>query len=326
MRRLSRMVLATAAITGLFTTGLVMVPEQALAAATCEEGNRDSSADMARDSHITAPVYPVYGGNAAVKLRYSEEYGCVWGWVNGPNTDVEVWLDRSNDNGTTWEGQIGKRNIQSGNNDTYTAPLRVGAATSVRACGRGWHTETVMDLDDELLASSDGSELAQVPPVGRVPVPPGRGQPFHPGGNRGVRMIEQVVPGPIVCTAWFPRVPSEEDCDTVGTGVPGAAESGLPVRPLCALPDEASAILEQIRSGEPFDDPEGKEGSIWRNSPTKLPVKEAGYYAEYTVPTPGVDHRWLRRFVIGKGGNEVYFTDDHYGSFAAVDVKATGGA
>ena len=324
MRRLSRMVLATAAITGLFTTGLVMVPEQALAAATCEEGNRDSSADMARDSHITAPVYPVYGGNAAVKLRYSGEYGCVWGWVNGPNTDVEVWLDRSSDNGTTWEGQIGKRNIQSGNTDTYTAPLRVGAGASVRACGRGWWTETVMDLDDEVLASSDGSELAQVPPVGRVPVPPGRGQPFHPGGNRGVRMIEQVVPGPIVCTAWFPRVPSEEDCDTVGAGVPGAVESGLPVRPLCALPEEAAEVLAQTNSGRQAAS--GGTPRTFRNNEQLLPEREVGYYSEHTVLTPHTSDRWKRRLVIGKDGGPVYFTDDHYGSFIVVDTNATGSA
>ena len=41
-----------------------------------------------------------------------------------------------------------------------------------------------------------------------------------------------------------------------------------------------------------------------------------GYYREYTVPTPGVDHRGARRIVAGDDGEELYWTDDHYSSFS----------
>lgn len=314
------MTLATAAVTGLFTAGLVMVPEAASAAVTCEEGERSSAAAMASEGGITEPVHPVYGDNAAVKLRYSEAHGCAWGWVGGPNEDVEVWLDRSFDDGQTWEPQLAKRNIQSGDENTYTAPFRVGSSSSVRACGQGWHSSFVEVIDDssERFIDPGGVEFAPLPPFVRPGVP----RPARPGGTK-YKVVEEIVPGPVVCTAWFPRVPGEEDCDTVDTGVPGAAESGLPVRPLCALPDEAAPVLEQIDSGEPFDS--NKDGGTWKNREGWLPERELGYYAEYTVPTPGTPDRWKRRLVVGKDG-EVYFTDDHYGSFAVVDAKATGSA
>jgi ribonuclease T1 len=46
-------------------------------------------------------------------------------------------------------------------------------------------------------------------------------------------------------------------------------------------------------------------------------VRERGYYREYTVRTPGVTHRGIRRIVTGKGG-ERYYTDDHYRSFRQI--------
>ena len=49
-----------------------------------------------------------------------------------------------------------------------------------------------------------------------------------------------------------------------------------------------------------------------------LPDQPLGYYAEYTVATPGVDHRGARRIVTGDGG-EYYYTDDHYTSFQRID-------
>ena len=48
-----------------------------------------------------------------------------------------------------------------------------------------------------------------------------------------------------------------------------------------------------------------------------LPDEPRGYYAEYTVPTPGSDDRGARRIVAGEGG-ELYWTDDHYRSFSSI--------
>ena len=49
-----------------------------------------------------------------------------------------------------------------------------------------------------------------------------------------------------------------------------------------------------------------------------LPDRERGYYAEYTVETPGLDHRGARRIIAGDGG-ELYWTEDHYESFERIE-------
>ncbi|MDQ3695040.1 MAG: ribonuclease, partial [Chloroflexota bacterium] len=41
-------------------------------------------------------------------------------------------------------------------------------------------------------------------------------------------------------------------------------------------------------------------------------------YREYTVITPGLDHRGARRIVAGDDGAVLYYTADHYQSFVEV--------
>ena len=82
------------------------------------------------------------------------------------------------------------------------------------------------------------------------------------------------------------------------------------------LPPEAAATVRLIDRGGPFPYP-GKDGSSFGNFEGLLPERERGYYAEYTVPTPGVDHRGARRIVAGDGG-ELYWTEDHYESFERI--------
>ncbi len=81
------------------------------------------------------------------------------------------------------------------------------------------------------------------------------------------------------------------------------------------LPREARETLELIRQGGPFL--YGRDGAGFGNFEKRLPVRERGYYREYTVPTPGVKHRGARRVVAGRGG-ELYYTDDHYQSFRRI--------
>ncbi|MEJ3652687.1 ribonuclease domain-containing protein [Actinomycetes bacterium KLBMP 9759] len=109
------------------------------------------------------------------------------------------------------------------------------------------------------------------------------------------------------------------DCGPVATDVPGAAESGLPVEPLCALPPEAAQVWKQIVAGGPFR--YDRDGTTFRNRERLLPMKPDGFYHEYTVPTPGESDRGARRLVTGKD-REVYYTADHYASFVVVDVTA----
>lgn len=101
--------------------------------------------------------------------------------------------------------------------------------------------------------------------------------------------------------------------DEAGTDTdPG---SGLPVVALADLPPEAAETLAIIDEGGPF--PHDEDDGVFGNFEGILPDEERGYYREYTVETPGLDHRGARRIVAGSGG-ERYWTDDHYSSFSRI--------
>jgi ribonuclease T1 len=93
-------------------------------------------------------------------------------------------------------------------------------------------------------------------------------------------------------------------------------ESGLLLIPLRALPPEAHETLALIDAGGPF--PHDRDGVTFENREGLLPDHPEGYYAEYTVETPGSDDRGARRIVVGDGG-ELYYTQDHYASFGRID-------
>ena len=81
------------------------------------------------------------------------------------------------------------------------------------------------------------------------------------------------------------------------------------------MPPEAQQTIALVRKGGPY--PYTRDGTVFGNFEKLLPVRERGYYREYTVPTPGVRSRGARRIVAG-GGGELYYTDDHYKSFRRV--------
>lgn len=109
--------------------------------------------------------------------------------------------------------------------------------------------------------------------------------------------------------------PSPSSSPDDATGATDAA-SGLPVVRLAALPPEAARTVELIDAGGPFPEPD-HDGGTFGNREELLPDQPMGYYREYTVPTPGVDHRGARRIVAGDG-EELYWTDDHYSSFSRI--------
>ena len=112
---------------------------------------------------------------------------------------------------------------------------------------------------------------------------------------------------------------SRTGCPPPSPNAPGAAESHLPVRSLCALPPEVTTLYREIQNGGPFDYP--KDGSVFENAEGRLPERARGYYHEYTVPTPGAHTRGARRLVTG-GDNELYYTGNHYATFVVVDPRA----
>ncbi len=88
------------------------------------------------------------------------------------------------------------------------------------------------------------------------------------------------------------------------------------------LPAEATDTIADIYSGGPFDYPDN-DGAHFGNYEGHLPDERSDFYREYTVETPGLNHRGARRIVTGgdpADNPEVfYYTDDHYETFCEVN-------
>ncbi|HAX22233.1 MAG TPA: ribonuclease N [Hydrogenophaga sp.] len=97
-----------------------------------------------------------------------------------------------------------------------------------------------------------------------------------------------------------------------GSAVASVAYSGLPV--------QGQEVMSQIRQGGPFR--YEKDGTVFGNRERLLPGQKRGYYREYTVPTPGLNHRGARRIVCGglkpRAPDGCYYTEDHYSSFRLI--------
>ncbi len=96
---------------------------------------------------------------------------------------------------------------------------------------------------------------------------------------------------------------------------PAAATTTLGTMTVDQLPPEGIETLRLIKDGGPF--PYSKDGSTFQNREGILPQQPKGFYAEYTVETPGSDDRGARRIIGGDDGSRFY-TDDHYSSFREI--------
>lgn len=99
--------------------------------------------------------------------------------------------------------------------------------------------------------------------------------------------------------------------------LPGSALTSVS---LDKLPVQGQAVMDQIQQGGPFR--YEKDGTVFGNRERLLPTAQRGYYREYTVPTPGLNHRGARRIVCGGQKPRVpdacYYTEDHYSSFRLI--------
>src|SRR5512135_137859 len=99
--------------------------------------------------------------------------------------------------------------------------------------------------------------------------------------------------------------------------LPARDSAYVPLRQTRAdvLPKEARDTLKLIKKGGRFPYP--RDGVVFGNFERRLPLKERGYYREFTVPTPGSNSRGARRIIAGRNG-ECYYTADHYRTFRRI--------
>lgn len=111
----------------------------------------------------------------------------------------------------------------------------------------------------------------------------------------------------------LPRIESSQPQPDAGPyAAPPSALPGF-------LPPEARDTIALIQRGGPY--PHRQDGSVFGNREGRLPRQPRGWYREYTVDTPGLDHRGARRIVTGGDPpREWYYSDDHYDSFRRFDV------
>jgi ribonuclease T1 len=96
---------------------------------------------------------------------------------------------------------------------------------------------------------------------------------------------------------------------------PADPTTDLPTMTVSELPPEGIDTLTLIRDDGPF--PYDQDGATFQNREGILPQQPRGFYAEFTVITPGEDDRGARRIVAGDDGSRFY-TADHYSSFREV--------
>lgn len=105
---------------------------------------------------------------------------------------------------------------------------------------------------------------------------------------------------------------------SAGSGTDSSAESTCAVD---TLPAEARTQIDDILTGAPSDDGP-HDGKHFGNYEGLLPKQHSNYYREYTVKTPGLNHRGARRIVVGGGTDtdpEVwYYSSDHFESFCEI--------
>lgn len=94
-------------------------------------------------------------------------------------------------------------------------------------------------------------------------------------------------------------------------------QSQQPTSNLSAQEQNLQRTLGLIQQGGPF--PYDRDGITFHNREGRLPSMSRGYYREFTVDTPGLNHRGPRRVVTGGNPPEVYYyTEDHYGTFKRI--------
>lgn len=136
-------------------------------------------------------------------------------------------------------------------------------------------------------------------------------------GLWGIRAVQQP-PHPQFAPSLTDPAPLPAPARVQPPAAPSAsADATLPP----FLPPEARATIALVQRGGPF--PHRQDGSVFGNRENRLPSRPRGYYREYTVDTPGLEHRGTRRIVTGGNPPDVwYYSDDHYASFRSFSIAS----
>lgn len=100
---------------------------------------------------------------------------------------------------------------------------------------------------------------------------------------------------------------------------PDGASDRIASISIAEMPAQGAQTYALIARGGPF--PYEKDGVVFGNRERLLPIQRRGYYREYTVVTPGLSHRGVRRIVCGgeaRTPDICYYTADHYASFRRI--------
>src|ERR687885_360015 len=100
------------------------------------------------------------------------------------------------------------------------------------------------------------------------------------------RADARIAAGLLVGRGWLEHH-AVTDPSPGGRSVAVVSTANRPVRPLSQLPPQAAQVWQLIQHGGPFPYPQ--DGTVFGNREGRLPARQAGFYREYTVPTPG-DH------------------------------------
>ena len=105
----------------------------------------------------------------------------------------------------------------------------------------------------------------------------------------------------------------------VGARSPVATPGDTDAISIADIPSPGPQTYALIARGGPF--PYERDGTVFGNRERLLPIRNRGYYREYTVDTPGLSHRGTRRIVCGgepRTPDSCYYTADHYASFRRI--------
>lgn len=119
----------------------VAVPDEVLRSFGWCDSSNPSKYDP---RNITTPkAKELYGRK--IELRYNKTDRCAWGKISNGSPGDEIWVDRSFDNGRTWQSKLGLTKINYGR--TQYTMMFDDKKVKMRACGKAGNRAEVACTD-----------------------------------------------------------------------------------------------------------------------------------------------------------------------------------